>query len=166
MTNPLQWLHKNRATGLGTAEEMPPLPVTAELPKPPSFYNPGNEPVPDYSQADRDRDILGKAAVIHDQLMRDRADAEQKITDLQIQLDEALLSRQVDGKKTEMLEKENSQLRDTIAKLQSEVNDYRTFMSLQKKALDAWGIKAPEKKPRVKKSIADAGSASPAASGS
>jgi len=150
------WLHREDDEGIG---EMPPPPVTAVLAK--QGFNVGSpgggtayptgtgtERPPQYSQADHERDILAKAAVIHDQLMRDRADAEKRIADLQIQLTEALLSRQGDGKKTEILELENAQLRNDLQSMQVDLNELRRFMSLVKQVLDKFGIKPPEKRPR------------------
>src|SRR5215471_18190000 len=136
------FMRRNESTGLGTAEEMPSLPVTAELPKP-----------PDFSQADQQKMIMQRAAVIHDQLMRDRAEAKEREDQLQIALAEAVLAREGDVKKIGFLELENVQLRNDIATLQSDIEKFREFMSKIKAVLDLWGVKKPEKKPRKPKAL-------------
>jgi hypothetical protein len=136
------WLRRDD-DGLGTVDayEIPPLPTTAELPKPPSF-----------SADDEDKMIFGKAAVLLEQLKRDRQQAQQREDDLKGQLAEAVLARAGDCKKIDFLEMENSELRTTISTLQSDNNALRELMSKTRAIWDLFGIKAPEKKRKPKKS--------------
>ena len=131
------WLHKEQEYAMPD-DPIPPPPV-ARLPKPPPFLD---------QVADQDREIFGRAAVLHDQLKRELLNAEQREQELQVQLTEALLSREGDTQKVSFLELENAELRNTIAGLQSDVEAYRQFMSSVKKVLDNFGITAPPKKPR------------------
>jgi hypothetical protein len=126
-------------------EQAEPPPV-ANLPELPSVFN----------QADHDREIFGRAAVMLEQLKRDREDAQRREGELQVQLTEALLHREGDTQKVSFLELENAELRNTIASLQSDVEAYRQFMSSVKKVLDNFGITAPAKKPRNGKAKAQA----------
>jgi hypothetical protein len=104
-------------------------------------------PTPPPREADKtDEEIFGEAAVMLRQLKRDRETAQQREQQLQVELTEALLARQGDGKKVDFLELENAELRNNIATLQSQIEDYRTFMSRMKEILDRFGIKASEKK--------------------
>jgi cell shape-determining protein MreC len=123
-------------------DDMPPLPPIATLP--------ARQPEP--SVQDEDKVIFGRAAVMLEQLKRDREDALRCEQELQVQLTEAVLARQSDVKKIEFLELENAELRNNIQTLQSDVENYRSFMSNVKKILDAFGVKAPEKKLRKAKS--------------
>jgi hypothetical protein len=136
------WLRRDD-DGLGTLSgyEIPPLPATAELPKP-----------PDFSVADEDSMIFGKAAVLHQQLKRELADGKIREDDLKGQLAEAVLARAGDSKKIDFLELENGELRTTISTLQSDNNALRELMSKTRAIWDLFGIKAPEKKRKPKKS--------------
>ena len=138
---------------------MPPLPNEARLPEPvmpvPRGW-PGSSPPLD------EREIFGKAAVAFEQLKRDREEAQAREAQLKIELTEATLAHESDRKKIGFLELENAQLRNDLQTLQSQVNDYRTFLSLQKKTLDAFNIKAPEKKPRAPKPKKENGEPKPA----
>ena len=132
------WLHHKDEEYAMPDDPIPPPPSVARLPElPPSF-----------DQADHDREIFGRAAVLHDQLKRELINAERREQELQVQLTEALLSREGDTQKVSFLELENAELRNTIAGLQSDVEAYRQFMSSVKKVLDNFGITAPQKKPR------------------
>ena len=101
-------------------------------------------PLPD----DDDRTAIVKAAAVYDEIKR-------REEDLQVQLTEALLSRQTDRQKIGFLEKESAELhleiarlQNTIATLQADVMDKDKFMSLVRQVLDKYGIKPPPKKPR------------------
>jgi len=132
------WLHKEQEYAMPD-DPIPPPPPVARLPEPPPFLD---------QVADQDREIFGRAAVMLEQLKRDREHAQQREQELQVQLTEALLSREGDTQKVSFLELENAELRNTIAGLQSDVEAYRQFMSSVKKVLDNFGIVAPPKKPR------------------
>jgi len=137
------WLHREDEP---ESENYHPIP-TATMPDPkvpPSFA----ADIPEYSQADHERDILGKAAVIHAQLMRDKAEAEKREQQLKIELTEALLGHEGINKKVSLLELENIQLRNDLQTLQVDLTEARRFMSLVRQVLDKFGVKAPEKKPR------------------
>jgi molecular chaperone GrpE (heat shock protein) len=90
-----------------------------------------------------------------EQLKRDREAAIQREQELQVQLTEVVLARQGDVKKIDFIELENAELRNNIQTLQSDVENYRRFMSNVKQILDSFGIKAPEKKPRKAKTKQD-----------
>jgi hypothetical protein len=122
-------------------DEMAPLPTVAALPV----------RQPEFTAQDEDKMIFGRAAVMLEQLKRDREDALRREQELQVQLAEAVLSHQSEGKKVIFLELENASLRNDIQTLQSDVERYREFMSKVKGILDLFGIKAPEKKPRKAK---------------
>lgn len=143
------WLHRKDDD---MPDEMPPLPNVAKLPERPHDLSEVNLSVPEFSEADQDKMIFGRAAVMLEQLKRDREDALRREQELQVQLAEAVLSHQSEGKKVIFLELENVSLRNDIQTLQSDVERYREFMSKVKGILDLFGVKAPEKKPRKAKS--------------
>jgi hypothetical protein len=119
-------------------EEMPPLPETAMIPR---KIEPTVTPLPsapDFSEHDRKRLIMQEAAVAHDEYMRERAAMQEKID-----------SHVNDAKKIGFLELENNQLRTDMQTLQSDLNDIKRYLSLQKQVYDRFNIKAPEKKPRA-----------------
>jgi hypothetical protein len=126
-------------------------PMIAELRPPKVSAMPELTNVPEYSQADHEREIFGKAAVMLEQIKRDRDEAQAREDDLKGQLAEAVLARAGDTKKIGFLELENIELRNNIAALQSDIEKFREFMSKIKAVLDMFGIKAPEKKPRKAK---------------
>jgi hypothetical protein len=151
------WLHREQEV---ETENYVPI-ATATLPDPkvpPPFYvgGPVGERPPEYSQADHDREIFGKAAVMLEQIKRDRDEAQAREDDLKGQLAEAVLARASDSKKIGFLELENIELRNNIAALQSDIEKFREFMSKIKAVLDMFGIKAPEKKRKAKAKKADA----------
>jgi hypothetical protein len=125
-------------------------PMIAELPPPKVSAMPTLTNVPEFSQADHDREIFGKAAVMLEQIKRDRDEAQAREDDLKGQLAEAVLARASDTKKIGFLELENVELRNNIAALQSDIEKFREFMSKIKAVLDMFGIKAPEKKRKAK----------------
>jgi len=147
------WLHREQEYAAMPDEPIPPPPV-ATLPKP--AYASGGivgdksavDPAFSVHNEDLDKEIFGRAAVMLEQLKRDREQAQRREGELQVQLTEALLSREGDTQKVSFLELENAELRNTIAGLQSDVEAYRQFMSSVKKVLDNFGITAPPKKPR------------------
>jgi chromosome segregation ATPase len=127
--------------------------------------------IPEYSQEDHAREIFGKAAVMldelkrqraeaQDELKRERAQAQERENDLKGQLAEAVLSRASDSKKIGFLELENVELRNNIAALQSDNNALRELMSKTRGLWDLFGIKAPEKKRKTKSKKIDAPGAS------
>ncbi len=134
------WFRKDKEDGIGSVDEMPPLPTEATLPA-----------VPNFSEADEDTMIFGKAAVILEQFKRQRAQDQQTIADLQVQLTEALLGHDGHGKKIAFLELENSQLRNDIQTLQTDLTNMREMWSKVRAVLEMWGVKPPEKKSRKKK---------------
>jgi uncharacterized protein (DUF885 family) len=114
--------------------------------------------LPEFSEADQDKMIFGRAAVMLEQLKRDREDALKREDELKVQLAESVLARQGDANKIEFLELENAELRNNAATLQADLNNFRTFLSnarrtidMLNKILDSFGIKAPEKKRKAKK---------------
>jgi len=134
------WFRKDKEEGVGTVGELPPLPTEARLPE-----------IPNFSEADHEAKIYSDAAV---QLHRHRkqvADLEKEKDDLRVQLAEATLGHNGNHKKIVALELENNQLRTDIQTLQSDLNDLKRYLSLQKQVYDRFNIKAPEKKPRKKK---------------
>lgn len=163
------WLHR-RNDDMPEDYEMPPLPTVAAIPtgvrggyqpeaggEKPAAPKTGSgvERPPAFSAQDEDKMIFGKAAVMLEQLKRDREAAIQREQELQVQLTEVVLARQGDVKKSDFLELENAELRNNIQTLQSDVENYRRFMSNVKQILDSFGIKAPEKKPRKAKTKQD-----------
>lgn len=123
-------------------EEMPPLPTEATLPA-----------VPNFSEADEDTMIFGKAAVILEQFKRERLQLQQEVESLKIQLAEAALGHNGDRKKVTFLELENVQLRNNIQTLQTDLHNMREMWSKVRAVLDMWGVKAPEKKPRKSRAV-------------
>jgi hypothetical protein len=120
-------------------EEMPPLPETAMIPR--KITEPTVTPLPsapDFSEHDRKRLVMQEAAVAHDEYMRERAAMQERIE-----------SHANDAKKIGFLELENNQLRTDMQTLQSDLNDIKRYLSLQKQVYDRFNIKAPEKKPRA-----------------
>jgi len=118
--------------------------------------------LPEFNAQDEDKMIFGRAAVMLEQLRRDREDALKRERDLQVQLTEAVLAHQGQGqgdaKKIGFLELENAEHRNTIATLQSDVNELRAFLSNARRTVDMlsqilnrFGIEAPPKKPRKAK---------------
>ena len=110
---------------------------------------------------DQDKMIFGRAAVMLEQIKRERETA-------QVELAEAVLARQADMNKIDFLEKENAQLRLDIAQklndiqtLQSQIAEYRRFMDVWKdmndktrQVFDRFGVKGSpkkERKPRPRK---------------
>jgi len=109
--------------------EMPTIPRVAELPA-----------VPDFSQADEEAMVASQAAAQVVRFKRERQEMQDKID-----------SHANDAKKIGFLELENSQLRTEIQTLQSDLNDLKRYLSLQKQVYDRFNIKAPEKPKRPKK---------------
>jgi DNA repair exonuclease SbcCD ATPase subunit len=122
---------------------MPPIPV-AVIPQSQTLPS-------EASQQDEDKIIFGRAAVMLEQLKRDREDAQRREQELQIQITETLLARQADAKKIDFLELDNAELRNNIANLQAQVEEYRTFMGKLKQNFDTFGIKSKQKTPRKKR---------------
>jgi len=125
---------------VGTVGEMPPLPTEARLPE-----------IPNFSEADHEAKIYSDAAVQLHRHRKEVADLKNEIDSLRVQLAEATLGHNGSHKKIAVLELENSQLRTEIQTLQSDLNDLKRYLSLQKQVYDRFNIKAPEKKPRKKK---------------
>jgi len=140
MTGIPSWFRKDKEEGIGVAEEMPPLPTEATLPD-----------VPNFSEADEDTMIFGRAAVILEGFKRERLQLQQEIESLKIQLTEALLGHDGNSKKVAFLELENVQLRNDIQTLQTDLHNMREMWSKVRAVLEHWGVKPPEKKPRKKK---------------
>ena len=141
------WLHREQEYAAMPDDPIPPPPTVATLPERPPERSLQVGRV-EFNQTDQDREIFGRAAVMLEQLKRDREEAQRREGELQVQLTEALLSREGDTHKVSFLELENAELRNTIAGLQNDVEAYRQFMSSVKKVLDNFGITAPPKKPR------------------
>lgn len=119
-------------------------------PPPIATMPPPNVP-PEISRHDEDKVIFGRAAVMLEQLKRDREAAQRREQELQIQITETLLARQADAKKIDFIELENAELRNNIANLQAQVEEYRTFMGKLKQNFDTFGIKSKPKMPRKKR---------------
>src|SRR6516165_12685953 len=109
--------------------EMPTIPRVAELPA-----------VPDFSQADEEAMVASQAAAQVVRFKRERAEMQERL-DLHAN----------DAKKIGFLEFVNSQLRTEIQTLQSDLNDLKRYLSLQKQVYDRFNIKAPERPKRPKK---------------
>jgi molecular chaperone GrpE (heat shock protein) len=118
-------------------EKVEPPPI-ADIPKP--ELPPATEKT--------DEQIFGEAAVMLHRIKQAREAAQQREQQLQVELTETVLARQGDAKKIEFLELENAELRNNIATLQSEIEDYRASMAKMKEIFDRFGIKPPEKKTR------------------
>jgi hypothetical protein len=90
--------------------------------------------------------------VFNDHEQRVAAEAAMQVAAFQRErreLNEKLEAHANDAKKIGFLELENNQLRTEIQTLQSDLNDLRRYLSLQKQVYDRFNIKAPEKKKRV-----------------
>jgi hypothetical protein len=123
----MTWIRwKNREESM---DELPPIPKIAELPAP-----------PDFSHADEEAMVASQAAAQVIRFKRERAEMQERL-DLHAN----------DAKKIGFLELENSQLRTEIQTLQSDLNDLKRYLSLQKQVYDQYNIQAPEKKKRPKK---------------
>ncbi len=140
------WIKAARKDDNDVLDDMPPPPPVAMLP----------EPI-----HDEELTIMQRAAALHAQMKRN-------IETAQVELAESVLGRQGDQEKIRFLEKENGELRldiatmqNTIATLQSQVEEYRRFMDVWKdmndktrQVFDRFDIKGKpkkERKPRPKK---------------
>jgi hypothetical protein len=137
------WLKKDEE------DELPPPPPLTAVDSPfDDIGAPTGDRPPEYTQADHDREIFGRAAVVFEQIQRDRTEMQRREEQLRIDLTEATLAHEGDRKKIDYLELENAELRNTITTLQTDLNECRTFLSKIKEVLDRFGIQAPPKKPR------------------
>lgn len=118
---------------------------------PPVAMIPQSTPSPEANQHDEDKMIFGRAAVMLEQLKRDREAAQRREQELQVQVTETLLARQADAKKIDFLELDNAELRNNIATMQAQIEEYKTFMGKIKQNLDTFGIKSKPKAPRKKR---------------
>jgi hypothetical protein len=138
------WLHRKDED---MPDEMAPLPPIATLPKPPEF-----------NDDDRKKLIMSQAAGFVEEYKRDREASLKREQELQIQLTEAVLARQGDAKKIELLELDLAAALNDKAALESQVADYKHFFvdmekinTKVKEVLASFGVQAPEKKPRKAK---------------
>jgi len=136
------WFKRNKSIGLDPVDEIQPLPTIARI-----------EEVPAFTPEDEERLAMENAARVHARFVRERQDFEEKIKQLEAQLAEASDNHKGENKKVTFLELENLQLRNDIQTLQSELTDIRRYLSLQKQVYDRFNVKAPEKKPRKKKTV-------------
>ncbi len=110
--------------------------------------------VPEFNAADEDKMIFGRAAVMLEQLKRDRAEALVREQNLQAELAEAVLARAGDQKKINLLELDIAQMANDKQTLQTDLLEKDRCLSLLRQVLDKFGTKAPpkkERKPRPKK---------------
>jgi uncharacterized coiled-coil protein SlyX len=133
-------------------DEMPPLPTVAAMPERP----------PEFSQDDEREMIIRQAASFVHEYKSERAAAQRRENNLQVQLTEAVLQSQSQQKKIDYLELENAEQCNNLTVLQCQVEDQRRVLSKLKEVLDAMNIKAPEKKPRAKKTSVTIEAATPA----
>src|SRR5215831_10967279 len=119
-----------------------PIPVAA-LPPP--------SPPPMLDEHRQKAKVIAEANAFITEWAKERDDDKKLIGDLRSEVAELLLTLESEKRKSKILEDEITKRADDQQRLQAEIDEFRKWHSLTRACWDKWGIKPPEKKPRLPK---------------